>query len=1005
MLQKQAVNISLGQGVDTKSDPKQVVAGKLLVLENGIFTSKNRIKKRNGFKHLATTIDNSGTNITQGFGISTFKNELIEFTGTEIYSYADTIEKWYNKGQATALKLSQFPVIRNSNNQLVPDGTYHADSGLQVFTWEDLSGITGNGIKYNVIDSITGQVLVQNQSVAPTNYFKPKPIVVGQYVLIVYVDQVAHNLVYRAINTLDPTVLGPQTTIDALPASSSLKIYDAMAFNGSGFFAYKNSAGSISLCSIDSTLAISTPVVVAATIFNCIGIAGDPVLNQIWVGYHTGVAVNFFVRNISLGPVVGPVSVETISDIFSVTLSANNGFGKIFYTKRSSGNKYDDYVKKADINNAGGVTSVGFFLRSVSLWTKAFYYGSKIYVGISFDSDKFGSVNKNLQDTYFIANQDGKIVAKINQNNSGGRLTRSLLSEVTTIRDGAFLTACLEKDLFTTETGTASSPTAIYTQTGVTAIELDFLASDTFQTSELANNLHMTGGFLSMYDGVSVVEHGFHTYPLEPATALNAGVSTIQAGTYQYVVVYEWMDNQGQLHLSAPSIPVSVVIGTSDTTTVTLTIPTLRLTDKVAPRAPVVITVYRTQADLTTFYRLSSVSNPLFNDTTVDTVSYVDSVNDTFITGNPLLYTTGGILENIAPPATNLITNFHNRIVLVPSDDLLTFWYSKQITPGLPVEFSDFFVQSIDQRGGDITAVAAMDEKLILFKEKSIFFLVGNGPNNAGGQNDFSDLQLITTDGGCIDPKSVVLMPMGLMYKSQKGIYLLDRSLQVSYIGADVEGYNSINVTSAALVSKTNQVRFCLDNGTALVFDYYFNQWSVFTNVSSIDSCIFQSEFCFLKSNGTVAQETPGVYRDNTSFIKLKLVTSWLSFAGLQAFQRVYKLLILGEHITPHKLRVQIAYDFNPSALQEDYVDAGDLFPNLLYGDSSPYGADAVYGGEFPLYQFRIFTARQKCESIQFIIEDVQEPGFGESMSISNLAFEVGVKRGLNKLGANRSYG
>jgi len=48
---------------------------------------------------------------------------------------------------------------------------------------------------------------------------------------------------------------------------------------------------------------------------------------------------------------------------------------------------------------------------------------------------------------------------------------------------------------------------------------------------------------------------------------------------------------------------------------------------------------------------------------------------------------------------------------------------------------------------------------------------------------------LIPTDTGTINPRSIVLTPMGIMYQSEKGIYLLDRSLQVSYIGADVEAY------------------------------------------------------------------------------------------------------------------------------------------------------------------------------------------------------------------------
>jgi hypothetical protein len=49
----------LAQGVDTKTDEKQVVAGKLLELENGVFTKLKAIQKRNGYRALGTSITNA----------------------------------------------------------------------------------------------------------------------------------------------------------------------------------------------------------------------------------------------------------------------------------------------------------------------------------------------------------------------------------------------------------------------------------------------------------------------------------------------------------------------------------------------------------------------------------------------------------------------------------------------------------------------------------------------------------------------------------------------------------------------------------------------------------------------------------------------------------------------------------------------------------------------------------------------------------------------------------
>jgi len=437
---------------------------------------------------------------------------------------------------------------------------------------------------------------------------------------------------------------------------------------------------------------------------------------------------------------------------------------------------------------------------------------------------------------------------------------------------------------------------------------------------------------------------------------------------------------------------------------VTLTIPTLRLTSKQSPRSPVLLVVYRTADAGTVFFQVSSVTSPTLNSTTADTVTFVDNVTDATLEGNAQIYTTGNVIENIAPNPVSALAVCQNRIFYVDSTNPLQLGYSKQVVPGTPVEFSDLFTLNLNPVGGDATTVAEMDGKVIIFRSERISFITGTGPDAAGGNNDFSADQLITSDSGCVNPRSVVLTPVGLMYKSSKGIYLLDRSLQVSYVGSDMEQYNEDTITSAELIASTNQVRFTLASGVALVFDYFERQWSVFTNVAAVDACIFEDRYTYLRSDGTVRRETPGVFSDAGNYIKLKVVTSWLQLAGLQGFQRARRFMVLGDYYTAHRLVVQVAYDFNPSFAQSNTIDAGDLLDTVAYGEGA-YGA-GVYGGTFPLYQWKIHLARQKCEAIQVSIEDDDDgSGAGEGFSITGLSLEVGVKRGLTKPPASRSAG
>ena len=118
---------------------------------------------------------------------------------------------------------------------------------------------------------------------------------------------------------------------------------------------------------------------------------------------------------------------------------------------------------------------------------------------------------------------------------------------------------------------------------------------------------------------------------------------------------------------------------------------------------------------------------------------------------------------------------------------------------GQGVGFNLRFQKPVDPAGGDVTALGFMDDKTIIFKQRRTFAFFGDGPLPTGAQDTFSKPQLVTTDMGCDNQRSLESTDLGLMLESEKGIYLLDRSLQSVYIGADVEGFNDLNITSGVL--------------------------------------------------------------------------------------------------------------------------------------------------------------------------------------------------------------
>src|SRR5271166_2855404 len=110
-LQEQTVSINFGQGVDTKTDPKMVMQGKLTNLQNAVFTSGKRVQKRNGNAPMTLSIFGGGT-ITNPTTPQVFQNELIctgtatgaAVNGQRLFSYSTEENCWVDEGKYTPVK-------------------------------------------------------------------------------------------------------------------------------------------------------------------------------------------------------------------------------------------------------------------------------------------------------------------------------------------------------------------------------------------------------------------------------------------------------------------------------------------------------------------------------------------------------------------------------------------------------------------------------------------------------------------------------------------------------------------------------------------------------------------------------------------------------------------------------------------------------------------------------------------------------------------------------------
>lgn len=1037
MIQKQAVDISFAQGLDTKTDPKRVQMGKFLKLENMVFNKGGLLQKRNGYGQLTSLPDTSYSYLT------TF-NENLTAIGPNIAAFNNANDGWVSKGTITPLSLSTLPLLRNNLNQTACDAVI-APNGLVCTVYLESDGSVTTA-KYAIADSVTGQNIV-----APTKIPVSSGTVTGGMrvfylgtkfiILFTNVITATSHLQYVAISSNTPTSVSANTDIASNYTAASTLSWDAKVIGSNLYIAYNTASGgqSVKVTYLSQALIVAGPTTFAGNIATMVSVTGDetnPAQPIVYVSIYDVASHTGFTGAVTANLNVIFIQTQDIASgtILNLTSAAQNGVCSIFYEVSNSYSGASglptNFVSTNTITSAGVVGTSHVVIRSVGLASKAFIIDSKIYFLSAYAS--------SYQPTYFLINGTDStsaapvIAAKLAYENGGGYLTLGLPS--VSVSDSTAQIAYLFKDLITAVNKDTAVPTGtqingIYSQTGVNLCRFVF-GTTGLDTTEIGSDLHITGGFLSMYDGYLPLEHNFFLWPdLDQGTVTDAWTWSTTGGSmhaqpdgatntnaYWYQYTYEWTDNQGNAFRSAPSIPIAVTTTGSGTAgSVSLKIPTLRLTMKTAN--PVKIVIYRWSVAQEIYYQTTSVSAPTLNDTTADSITYVDTNSDATILGNNILYTTGGVVEDVNAPASDILAIFDTRLWLVDSEDPNLLWFSKQCIEATPVEMSDLFTifvsptTSTQGPTGPIKSLATMDDKLIIGKQNAFYYINGSGPDNTGSNNQFSQPIFITASVGCSNQKSIVLTPQGLMFQSDKGIWLLGRGLDTSYIGAPVEDFTlGATVLSAVNVPETNQVRFTLDSGITLMYDYYYSQWGTFEGVPCISSCIFQDMHTFINKYGQAYQEKAGQYLDGSNPVLLSFKTGPLRLGELQGYQRAYFFYLLGTYLSPHKLQVLLSYDYEANPSQAILISPTNYSPPLGAGASqSPLGQQSPLGGPGNSESWRVFLQRQRCMALQIELQEIFDATFGvpagAGLTLSGINMVMGFKKDFRPQAAVHSAG
>lgn len=1015
-LQETNIPVSFAKGLNTKSDPKQVVQGSLLDISNGVFTKVNAINQDPGYTPIPQTIYNSTNTFSSGNSLTVFNGEMVGSDSQFLYTFSETTQSWVQAPTKVANSIITSPVGANAPGT-TSIGVVRAANGIEMYAYgETIPGVSSSfpvtGIQLTLLDPVEETIFYTRALTLPnqSSILTVNNVSFGTKMSAIYYSNNSGNpfLASVTIDNLNPVTTLSSLTLLTFP-SGSTSIPDVVQ-SPTNIYVLYTSGSNIILTEYNTTFSVVNTVFVS-TVEGFVGAASiirDPATGNLILSWAEANANVYAAVYSSTMAVISPRTTLAASSSGPASAVATTLIGSNIYTyfqapsSNPGGTYYDTYMYTAVYPNLTASTFVEK-IYNVYISSKPYEFNSQPTINVGFfDFSLVGGVELLEQSVYFTIQQaipnpgsmanyklnvPYTIMTKYSEGSAGappgptGGIPPASPTQILSLSNTNVIIPYLDNSQVEIDSNKLEN---IYN-----VVRL----SDTFGTHtrsvNLGNNLNLTGGTLSIFDGVGIAESGYNVFPSQTtaafSTALVVGTpppSLTFGDTYSYVVTYEWIDNYGNLHRSAPSIAATGVAATGDSSHIsqaTVVVNGTALSESYKINN-ISVVLWRTQGNGVIFFRIKVAPN------VAGPITFVDSTPDSSILSSTQIYTTGGEVDNIAPPAADIIFPFKNRLIAIQSENPFVWWASKQVIQGFPVEFSDLFAFNIDMTGGPISAGSTMDDKLIFFKNSTIFYVIGDGPAPNGTNNDFSYPQVITSDVGCTNQDSIIVIPIGLMFQStDKGIYLLDRTLQVQYIGAAVEQFNNILVTSAQLLPNTTQVRFTLATGTILIYDYLVSQWSTHTTLTFADSTIYKQQHTGLQANGQVLEQVQGQWIDISTPDALTLTTGWFDFAQLQGYQRVKEFLLLLTSVNATSILVEVFNDFDTT--------------NAINSDLITIPADTIR------QQYRIFPAFQKAQSMQVRITEIPTGSQAGGLLLSGMSFTVAVKRGLNKISADRSFG
>lgn len=1005
----QAMHLALAAGLNTKVDARAKAQPYLDIANDVAFDELGGLQTRKPFAAFAAASPLNPRRFAPN------GDELLMFSKDTLYSWNASTAAWIAKGTHLAVAMTEKTVFAATGDQITADRAELA--GVIIHTWADMGRVW-----VAATDKVTGAVILSptNPSIVGPSGSLPRVVALATRLMLVWVnvDGDLATIMIDPANVAASVATAWTVLVSSPTYSGSYDVTRVIGADQAVLACCSSPNTSYRLLTISAALAIVTHTVAqTASIVAVSSAPGGTHLVQVVRASGTNVFGELVDTStmtlLATGQVIGNAA-SFLTQIACAHRSVQDGGQYRCYVFFPDGESTTANVllKTAWADTSGAVGGPGTITRNIGCASRAFDYNGRVYLwaayamtsGVSFAGAAF---RQTLQNGYFLLRDDGFLCAKATPQAAGGYpAVHGHLPGVASV-DGLTYAWCGAVRRII-PLGASNNGSTGYAERSPRDISFTFDSNEARRCARLGGTLYIAAGELLQYDGSGLAEVGFHVYPARIAVTATTGA--MDDGTYAWKFTYGYVNGAGERERSTDVTAATAVLsGGAGTNGGLLNVDNLYLTHKTAAvdsgRAPL-IECWRTAKNPTDdapFVKVSSddptlgaaPNNLIANDPSGFGITtgggfageFIDELVDAAAILREPNPENGSVLEFVSPPAARIIIATADRLFLAGiADDPYEVWYSRTRNAGEIASFNDALTFTVPAHGGAITALAFLNETLVVLCEHGIYMLPGTGDDNTGGGQNFGPAQLISTDVGAVNHESVALTPTGLIFKSLKGWYMLGQGWQLQYIGDKVNAYDAETIAAVHVLESQHQIR-CVSAERVLVLDYVAKQWAQWTIAAALDAVAWQGKYLYLTAAGAMLEQAD--FSGGVTY-GIDIETAWIKLTDLQGFARVRRIMVLGAFLTGFKLRVRVARDY-----QSDGAGGWAYFDDKTWTPNDDTIGSAL--------QLRHTPSKQQCESIKVrltVVARDDEP-LMESCKLTGLALLIGLKQPLyNRLPA-----